>query len=331
VIHIVEAMAKVFVTRQIPQAVLDFLQSAPEIKEVRVNKENRVLTREELEEGVKWCDALLSQLTDKIDGDLLDKNKNLKIVANFAVGFNNIDVTACTTRGVPASNTPDVLTDTTADLTFALMMSVARRIVESDKYMRGGHYKGWEPLMLLGSDIHHKTLGIVGFGRIGYAMAKRAKGFDMKILYSDIEVKSYAKDFDAELVPLEELLKHSDYVTLHPFLDKKSTHMISEPQLKMMKKTAFLINVSRGAVIDEKALVKALENKWIAGVALDVFENEPAVEPELTKMDNVVMVPHIGSATIDTRNEMGMLAAKNIIARLKGEKLPSCINNEVFK
>jgi len=324
-------MAKVFVTRQIPHSVLEFLKKCPEIGEVRVNKENRVLTREELVEGVKWCDALLSQLTDKIDGSLLDENKKLRIVANFAVGYNNIDVPAATERNIPITNTPDVLTDTTADLTFALLMSVARRIVEADNYMRGGHYKGWEPLMLLGSDIHHKTLGIVGFGRIGYAMAKRAKGFDMKILYSDIEVKSYAKDFDATLVPLETLLQESDYVTLHPFLDAKSTHMISEPQLKLMKKTAYLLNVSRGAVIDEKALVKALQNKWIAGAALDVFENEPAVEPELTKMDNVVMVPHIGSATIETRNEMGMLAAKNIIARLRGEKLPSCVNPEVCK
>jgi len=323
-------MSKVFVTRKIPEKAIEFLRNTPEIKEVRVNQDNRVLSREELVEGVKWADALLSQLTDKIDGSLLDENKNLKIVANFAVGYNNIDVEAATDRKIPVSNTPDVLTDTTADLTFALLMSVARRIVESDKYMRGGHYKGWEPLLLLGTDIHHKTLGIIGFGRIGYAVAKRAFGFDMKIIYYDIEEKGYAKDFKATLVSMETLLRESDYVTLHPFLDEKSTHLISEPQLKMMKKTSYLINVSRGAVVDEKALVKALQNNWITGAALDVFEREPEFEKELANLDSVVMVPHIGSATIDTREQMGLLAAKNIVARIKGEELPSCINKEVW-
>jgi len=185
--------------------------------------------------------------------------------------------------------------------------------------------------LLLGSDIHHKTIGIIGFGRIGYAVAKRAFGFDMNILYTDVEVKPYAKDFNAKLVTLEELLQQSDYITLHPFLDDKSTHLISEPQLKMMKKNAILINASRGAVVDEKALVKALQQKWIGGAGLDVYENEPAIEPELTKMDNVCIVPHIGSATIETRTAMGMLAVNNILARLRGQALPSCVNPEVFK
>eukprot|EP01114_Cavostelium_apophysatum_P006929 TRINITY_DN1852_c0_g1_i1.p1 TRINITY_DN1852_c0_g1~~TRINITY_DN1852_c0_g1_i1.p1 ORF type:complete len:325 (+),score=90.98 TRINITY_DN1852_c0_g1_i1:90-1064(+) len=324
-------MAKVFVTRRIPEEALNFLRSCPEIKEVRVNPDNRVLSRQELVEGVKWCDALLSQLTDKIDGSLLDENKNLKVVANYAVGYNNIDVNAANERKIPVCNTPDVLTDTTADLTFALLMAVGRRIVESDRYMRTGQYKGWEPLLLLGTDIHHKTIGIVGFGRIGYAVAKRAFGFGMKIIYYDIEEKAYAKETEAKLVSMETLLKESDYVSLHPFLDEKSTHMISEPQLKMMKKTSYLINVSRGAVVDEKALVKALQNKWIAGAAMDVFEKEPEFEPELAQMDQVVMVPHIGSATVDTRIEMGMLAAKNIVARIKGEKLPSCVNPKVLE
>jgi len=323
-------MAKVFVSRRIPQEAIDFLQKAPEVKEVRINSENRILSRSELEEGVKWCDALLSQLTDKIDAPLLSLNPNLKIVANYAVGFNNVDTAAATARKIPVSNTPNVLTDTTADLAMALMLSVGRRIVESDKYMRGGHYKSWDPLLLLGSDIHHKTIGIVGFGRIGYAVAKRAFGFDMNILYTDVEVKPYAKDFNAKLVTLEELLQQSDYITLHPFLDDKSTHLISEPQLKMMKKNCILINAARGAVIDEKALVKALQQKWIAGAGLDVYENEPAIEPELTKMDNVCIVPHIGSATIETRTAMGMLAVNNILARLRGQALPSCVNPEVF-
>jgi len=324
-------MAKVFVTRKIPQEALDYLKNAPEVKELRINPDNRVLSRSELEEGVKWCDAMLSQLTDKIDAPLLALNPNLKVIANYAVGFNNIDVAAATAKKIPIANTPNVLTDTTADLTMTLLMTVARRMIESDRYMRGGHYKSWEPLLLLGSDIHHKTIGIVGFGRIGYAVAKRAFGFDMNILYADVEVKPYAKDFNAKLVSLEELLQQSDYVTLHPFLDDKSTHLIGEPQLKMMKKTSYLINASRGAVVDEKALVKALQNKWIAGAALDVFENEPAIEPELTKMDNTVIVPHVGSATIETRTAMGMLAADNILARIRGKPLPSCVNPEVFK
>jgi glyoxylate reductase len=323
-------MAKVYVTRRIPEEVLSFLRSVPEIKEVRVNPENRVLTRAELLKEVKWCDCLLSQLTDTIDEEVLSANPNLKIVANYAVGFNNIDVQAATRRHIPVSNTPDVLTDTTADLTFALILATARRIVESDNFLRAGKYHGWEPLLLLGQDVHHKTLGIVGLGRIGYAVAKRAKGFDMKILYNDIEEKSYAKDVDAKFVSLETLLKESDFITLHPFLDPNSRHLIDEPQLKMMKKTAILVNASRGAVVNEVALVKALKEGWIAGAGLDVFENEPALAPGLAECQNTVLVPHIGSATRETRIKMGMMAAENIVARLRGQRLPSCVNPEVF-
>jgi len=308
---------------------MDLLKKSPLIADIKVNPHDRVLTRQELEEGVKWCDALMCQLTDTIDDSLLALNPKLKIVANFAVGFNNIDVKAATSRGIPVTNTPGVLTETTADLTFALLLAISRRIVESDKYMRGGKYKSWAPMLLLGSDVHSKTIGIVGFGRIGYAVAQRARGFNMKVIYNDIEEKPYAKDVDAKLVSLETLLKESDYVTLHPFLDTASNHLIGEPQLKMMKPTAFLLNASRGPVVDEKALVKALQNKVIAGAGLDVYEKEPEFEPELAQLDNVVIVPHIGSATIETRTAMGNLAANNIIARLKGEKLLSCVNPEV--
>lgn len=324
-------MAKVFVTRRIPEAALDMLRNAPEVAEVRVNPDARVLTREELFEGVKWCDCLLSQLTDTIDAELLDKNPNLKIVANYAVGFNNINVAEATKRNIPVSNTPDVLTDTTADLTFALMLSCARRMVESDKYMRAGKYESWDPLLLLGHDIHHKTIGIVGFGRIGYAVAKRAKGFDMRIIYTDMEDKPYAKELGAERVDMDTLLKESDFISLHPFLDPKSRHMIDEPQLKMMKKTAILINASRGPVINEKALVRALKEGWIGGAGLDVYEEEPKMAEGLAECENAVLVPHIGSATIDTRVAMGTLAASNILARLRGQKLPSCLNPEVLK
>lgn len=306
------------------------LRDAPEVAEVRVNPENRVLTRQELEEGVKWCDCLLSQLTDKIDGTLLDLNPNLRIVANYAVGYNNITVPDATARKIPVSNTPGVLTDTTADLTFALLLACARRIVEADAYMRQGKYESWDPLLLLGSDVHHKTIGIVGFGRIGYAVAKRAFGFDMKIIYTDTEEKPYAAEFNAQRVDMETLLKTSDVITLHPFLDASSHHMIDEPQLKMMKKNAIILNAARGPVINEKALVKALKEGWIGGAGLDVYENEPAMEPGLAECHNAVIVPHIGSASIETRTAMGMLAVNNILARIRNEPLPSCVNPEVF-
>jgi lactate dehydrogenase-like 2-hydroxyacid dehydrogenase len=324
-------MAKVFVTRRIPEDALKVLREAPEVAEVRVNPENRVLTRQELEEGVKWCDCLLSQLTDKIDGSLLDLNPGLKIVANYAVGFNNVTVPDATARKVPVSNTPGVLTDTTADLTFALLLACARRIVEADAYMRQGKYESWDPLLLLGSDVHHKTIGIIGFGRIGYAVAQRAKGFDMKILYTDTSDKDYAKDLGATRVDQETLLRESDFVSLHPFLDASSHHMIDEPQLRMMKKNAVILNAARGPVINEKALVQALKEGWIGGAGLDVYENEPAMEPGLAECHNAVIVPHIGSASIETRNAMGMLAVNNILARIRGEPLPSCVNPEVFQ
>lgn len=285
----------------------------------------------ELEEGVKWCDCLLSQLTDKIDGSLLDLNPKLKVVANYAVGFNNVTVPDATARKIPVSNTPGVLTDTTADLTFALLLSCARRIVEADNYMRQGKYESWDPLLLLGQDIHHKTIGVVGFGRIGYAVAQRARGFDMKVIYVDTEDKPYAKELNATRVDMETLLKESDYVTLHPFLDASSHHMIDEPQLKMMKKNAIILNAARGPVIHEKALVRALKEGWIAGAGLDVYENEPAMEPGLAECHNAVIVPHIGSGSIETRTAMGMLAVNNILARLRGQPMPSCVNPEVLQ
>lgn len=279
---------------------------------------------------MKWCDCLLSQLTDKIDGTLLDLNPKLKIVANYAVGFNNVVVADATARKVPVTNTPGVLTDTTADLTFALLLACSRRIVEADAYMRQGKYESWDPLLLLGQDIHHKTIGIVGFGRIGYAVAQRAKGFDMKIIYTDMEEKPYAKDLGAERVDMETLLKTSDFVSLHPFLDASSTHMIDEPQLRMMKKTAIILNAARGPVIHEKALVQALKEGWIGGAGLDVYENEPAMEPGLAECANAVIVPHIGSASIETRTAMGMLAVNNILAVLRSQPLVSCVNPEIF-
>ncbi|HIM33611.1 MAG: D-glycerate dehydrogenase [Methanobacteriota archaeon] len=319
---------KVLVTRRLPETVMGRLEKANEITELRVNPHDRTLTRDELEEGTAWCDILLSQLVDPVDAALMDCNSELKLIANYAVGYNNIDVPAATERGIPVTNTPGVLDDSTADLTWVLLMAVARRIVEADRYMRGGEYEGWAPTLLMGTDVHHKTLGIVGLGRIGFALAQRARGFDMRILYSDLELKPYAEEVGAEYVDMYTLLRQSDFVSLHPFYDKKSHHLIDTRELREMKRSAFLINVSRGPVVNEKALVKALKAGEIAGAALDVYEREPAMEPELAKMDNVVIVPHIASASLETRTAMGNIAVDNVLARCRGDALTTCLNPE---
>jgi glyoxylate reductase len=324
------ANGNVFVTRELPEKAMDVLRSAPEIGELRVNPHDRVVTREELLDGVKWCDALLSLLTESIDAEVMDAQPRLKVIANYAVGFNNIDIDAANERKIPVSNTPGVLTETTADLAWTLLMSVARYIVPADHFMRAGKYKGWSPLLYLGQDIFGKTLGIVGLGRIGYAMAKRAQGFDMRVLYSDVDEKAYASEVRAEFVDLDTLLNESDFVTLHPFLDDETNHLMNEERLRMMKSTAYLINASRGPVIDEKALAKALQEGWIAGAGLDVFEREPEMEPDLADMENVVVVPHIASATIETRTKMGLIAADNVLAALRGDRPPTIVNPEIY-
>eukprot|EP01121_Diplochlamys_sp_Union-15-3_P022216 TRINITY_DN9388_c0_g1_i2.p1 TRINITY_DN9388_c0_g1~~TRINITY_DN9388_c0_g1_i2.p1 ORF type:complete len:328 (-),score=73.48 TRINITY_DN9388_c0_g1_i2:9-992(-) len=324
-------MSKVFVTRRIPQKALDLLKTGHGVGEVKVNPENRVLTREELLAGVKWCDYLLCQLTDKIDEEVLKANPKLKLVANYAVGFNNVDVKTATSLQIAVTNTPGVLTDTTADLTFALLLATARRIVESDRYMREGKYESWDPLLLLGNDVHHKTIGIVGFGRIGYSVAQRARGFDMNVLYYDVDEKDYASKLGAKLVTMEELITQSDFISLHCFLDESTYHLFGEKQFKMMKKNAIIINTSRGPVIDENALVKALKEGEIAGAGLDVYENEPKMASGLAELNNVVIVPHIGSGSVETRQQMGELAVNNILAHIQGKKLLSCVNSEVFK
>ena len=320
---------KVFVTRRLPQVSLDRLE---EVFEMRVNPEDRVLTREEVIEGVKWCDVLLCLLTDPIDGELMDANPNLKGIANYAVGFNNIDVDAATERGLPVSNTPGVLTDTTADMAWALMFAVARRIVEADKFIRSGEFKGWGPMMLLGGDIYGKTLGVIGVGRIGASVASRAIGFNMKVLYTDVfHNEELEKKVGAKKVEMEELLRESDFVTVHVPLMPETTHLISEKELKMMKKTAYLINNSRGPVIDEKVLVKALKEGWIAGAGLDVYEEEPKMAEGLAECENAVLTPHTASATVETRTGMAMMAAENAIAMIEGRRPPQIVNPEVLE
>ncbi|RLE10223.1 D-glycerate dehydrogenase [Candidatus Aerophobetes bacterium] len=321
---------KVFVTRRIPQVGLDLLQKECEVK---VNPHERVLTRQELIDGVKEADGLLCLLTDTIDKEVMDANPKLKIISNYAVGYNNIDVEEATRRGIMVTNTPGVLTDTTADLTWAILMCVARRIVEADRFTRQGKFKQWSPMLFLGSDVHHSTLGIVGFGRIGRAVARRARGFEMKVLYTDVRraPEKVEEELEAKFVFLDELLSSSDFVSLHAPLLPTTYHLIGEKELRRMKRTAFLINAARGPLVDEKALVRALKEGWIAGAALDVYENEPELTPGLAELDNVVLVPHIGSASIATREKMATMAATNLLAGLKGEVPPNLVNREVLK
>ena len=322
---------RIFVTRRLPKGAMQVLEDKFDLQ---CNPHDRVLSREELFAGVREKDGILPLLTDRIDDEVLEAaGSQLKIVANYAVGYNNIDVPACTKRRIPATNTPGVLTDTTADLAMTLLLAVARKAVPADSYARAGKYTGWAPLLFLGNDVHHKTLGIMGLGRIGFAVAKRASGFDMKILYhdamranSDLEERVGAKFVDKST-----LLAESDFVSLHVPLSPETHHFMGGPELEAMKNSAYLINTSRGEVVDEKALVKALQQGQIAGAGLDVFEFEPAIEKELTLMDNVVILPHIASASIETRTKMGLVAAENLISLLiNGQRPPNCINPEVF-
>jgi glyoxylate reductase len=321
---------EIFVTRRLPAAAMSFLEDH---FSVTCNPFDRVLSRKELLKGAACRDGLLPLLTDRIDGEVMDQaGPRLKIIANYAVGFNNIDIPAATARKIAVTNTPGVLTDTTADLTMALLLAAARRIGESDVYTRAGKYKGWAPLLFVGTDVHHKTLGLMGFGRIGTAVARRALGFDMSILFHDdgpVDLKM-AKQVKAKRVDRETLLRESDFISLHVPLNPETHHLMGPKEFSLMKPTAFIINTSRGEVIDEQALVKALGKKHLAGAALDVYEKEPVISPALKKMPNVILLPHIGSASLETRTKMGMMAAENLLAYFKGQRPPNCLNPEVL-
>jgi glyoxylate reductase len=323
-------MKKVLVTRILPGPAIEILKQRCEVE---LNQEDRVISREELMRGVSGKDGLLCLLTDKIDAEVMDAaGPNLKVISNYAVGYDNIDVTEATRRGIAVTNTPGVLTETTADLTWAIMMAVARRIVEADNFLRTGQWKGWAPCLMLGHDVYGKTLGIVGLGRIGKAIARRAKGFDMRVLYYDTRRDEQAeRELGVAYVPLENLLRESDFVSIHAPLTEKTRHLIGEKELRLMKPTAFLVNVARGPLVDEAALIRALREKWIAGAALDVFEREPYVPPELIQMKNVVLVPHIGSASVETRSKMAMMAVENLLAVLEGKIPPNLVNPEVIQ
>jgi len=319
----------VFVTRKIPQAGLDLLKKKCHIE---VNPHDRVLTKEEIIEGLKGKDALLCLLTDPIDKDIILSNPGIKVISNYAVGYNNIDVQFATEKKIPVTNTPGVLTDVTADLTWALILSIARRVVESDIFTREGKFKGWGPELLLGGDITGKTLGIIGLGRIGSAVARRAYGFEMKVLYNNRKKLSDndEKKLNVTFASIDELLRESDYVTLHVPLSEKTKYLIGEKELRLMKRSSYLINTSRGQVIDEKVLVKALKERVIKGAALDVYENEPELSEGLIDLDNVVLLPHLGSATIDARTKMATIAAENLLAVLDGKVPPNLVNKEVL-
>ncbi len=323
--------ARVYLTRPIPDAGIEMLRE--QISDFHMNEEDRVLSREELKQAVKGCDGILSLLTDKMDAEVMDAaGPQLKVIANYAVGFDNIDLQAATERGVLVTNTPGVLTDATADFAWALLMATARRIPESERYARAGKYKAWGPKLFLGGDFVGRTLGIIGAGRIGSAMAKRATGWNMRILYTDVQPNpNIEKEVGAQFVDMDTLLKESDYISIHVPLTPETHHLIDEAALRKMKPTAYLVNTSRGPVIDEAALARALKEKVIAGAGLDVFEEEPKIHPDLLELENVVITPHIASATHETRNKMATMAATNLIEALRGNRPPNLVNVDVWK
>jgi glyoxylate reductase len=276
--------------------------------------------------------AIVGMVNVPITEEIMEAAPRLRVVANYAVGFNNVELAAATRRGVLVTNTPGVLTEATADLTFALLLAVARRVVESDKFLREGKFKGWKADLLLGSDVYGAVLGVIGFGRIGQAVARRALGFNMSVLYSDARraTPEAEAEFRALFVPLEELLRKADFVTIHADLNEQTRHLIGERELKLMGPNHYLINAARGPIVDEKALVRALKEGWIKGAGIDVYEKEPKTEPGLTDCWNAVLLPHLGSATVSARAAMAETAAKNLIAAVDGQRPPNLVNPDAL-
>jgi lactate dehydrogenase-like 2-hydroxyacid dehydrogenase len=318
---------RVYVTRRVADKALEMVRAecAMTLWDGDVPVPREVLLRE-----VADCEGLLCMLTDKIDDELLDAAPKLKVVSNMAVGFDNIDAAAVSKRGIPAGNTPGVLTETCADMTLALLMAAARRISEGERYVRAGKWQTWDPNLLLGSDVYGATLGIVGLGRIGQALARRARGFNMRLLYHGGKAEA-AHELGAEQRSLDDLLREADFVSVHVPLKPDTYHLIGEHQLKLMKPTAVLINTARGGVVDPKALYHALKDGTMAYAALDVTEPEP-IPPDdpLLTLENCLIVPHIASASVATRTRMATMAAENLLAGLRGERLPHCINPQVY-
>ncbi|MBS7607504.1 D-glycerate dehydrogenase [Candidatus Bathyarchaeota archaeon] len=322
---------KVYVTRELPERGMKIIK---ERFDAEVWPEYGPPPKQVIIEKARNVDALVTLLSDKIDAEVFDAAPSLKIIAQMAVGYDNIDVEEATRRGIYVTNTPGVLTETTADFTWALMMAVARRVVEADRYVREGKWKvGWHPSMLLGRDVYGATLGIVGAGRIGTAVARRAKCFNMKILYYDVVPNpQLEKETGAKFVDLDTLLKESDFISIHVPLTKETYHLINAEKLKLVKKTAYLINTARGPIVDEKALYEALKEGRLAGAALDVFEQEPTpIDNPLLKLDNVVVAPHIASASYETRSRMAEMVAENLVAFFEGRVPPNLVNPDVVK
>jgi glyoxylate reductase len=316
---------KVFVARLIPEKGLALIR---DFCDADVWQDELPPPREELLARVRDVDGLVSLLTERVDSEVMDAAPRLRVISNMAVGVDNVDVAAATARKLPVGNTPGVLTDATADMAFALMLSAARRIVEGEKYVRDGKWKTWHPQLLLGADFVGATLGIIGFGRIGKAVAKRAKGFELRVIYHD---PSASPAFGAMPVDLDTLFRESDFISLHVPLTQETRHMINADALSKMKSNAVLVNTARGPVVDSQALYEALKSKRIFAAALDVTEPEPLpADSPLLELDNCLIVPHLGSASKQTRDMMSYLAAQNLIAGLKGERLPNCVNPQVY-
>jgi glyoxylate reductase len=319
----------VFVTQPVFPGAIEKLHTHCRITQ---NTEDRTLSRDELCAALADCDGVLAQLTDRFDDEVMARAPKLRVISNVAVGYDNIDVPAATGRGILVTNTPGILTDTTADLAFALLLAASRRIVEGDHFARSGQWKRWKLDMLLGTDVHHMTLGIVGFGRIGQAMARRGRGFEMKILYSSPRAASpeVERDLAARHVPLETLLRESDFVSIHCPLKPETRHLIGPAQLALMKPTAILVNTARGPIVDEAALAAALREQRIHAAGIDVFEREPEIHPDLLALSNVVLAPHMGSGSRQTRFRMVELAAENLLAALRGEVPSNPVNRQVL-
>ncbi len=323
-------MNRVFVTLPLPSPGIDMLRDRFDVTMM----EAEGMPEETLKGHIAKTDpvGIVGMVNVPITEPIMAAAPNLRVIANYAVGFNNVDVAAASRRGILVTNTPGVLTEATADLTFALLLSVARRVVESDKFLREGKFKGWKADLLLGSDVYGAVLGIIGFGRIGQAVARRGLGFNMSILYSDArratpEVES---EFRAQYVPLDELLRKADFVTIHADLNDQTRHLIGERELKLMGPNHYLINAARGPIIDEKALVRALKEGWIKGAGIDVYEREPITEPGLTDCWNAVLLPHLGSATVTARAAMAETAARNLIAAVDNQTPPNLVNPDAL-
>jgi glyoxylate reductase len=325
-----QSRPSILISRQLPEAAVRLARSRADVD---AYAHDRPMPRAELLERLAGKDGLVCVISETIDEALLAARPGLRVVSNVAVGYNNVDVAACTRSGVVVTNTPDVLTETTADFAWTLLMATARRLAEADRYTREGRFRQWEYMLLLGGDVHGKTLGVVGFGRIGRAMARRALGFGMRVLYQDAVAADAAaeRELRATRTDLATLLRESDFVTLHTPLLPETRHLINAESLRTMKKTAYLINAARGPVVDEAALVRALREGWIAGAGLDVFEEEPKVHPGLIDLSNVVLAPHIASASHETRLQMATLAVENCLAVLEGKTPPTPVNPEALR